>query len=150
MGQMKPPSNSPKKPVVKPLRMKNVRPKSFFEEHYYAVLLAMLCIVTILLKAGGMSFKDASLAGLLFTALVFFATQVARYFKERSSPGAEAKIAARPPQRNKRFLPRRRQRMRRPLLRPNKWTRDILRRAHSSSPHQSETPAVPRRLLLAF
>lgn len=103
MGQMKPPSNSPKKPVVKPLRMKNVRPKSFFEEHYYAVLLAMLCIVTILLKAGGMSFKDASLAGLLFTALVFFATQVARYFKERSSPGAEAKIAARPPQADKKI-----------------------------------------------
>jgi hypothetical protein len=68
-----------------------------FEEYFYAFLGIILVVVAILGKAGGMSGYDAVIAGLWLTGFTWFAWQLRRYFKERSSPES-AKGQARPAQ----------------------------------------------------
>jgi hypothetical protein len=65
--------------------------KSLFEEYYYPLLLIFSCGIILLLKAGGMSFYDAAVAGLWLGAIVFFVTQVIRYFQFRANPPGEAR-----------------------------------------------------------
>ena len=92
MATPKPQANLPKKPVVKALALGKKAPsKGLFEEYYYQALAAILCVVSLFLRAAGMSFQDALFAGLLLTAIVFFGTQVARYLKHRSDPQADEK-----------------------------------------------------------
>jgi Na+-transporting methylmalonyl-CoA/oxaloacetate decarboxylase gamma subunit len=102
MAPSRPQPNPPRKIKFRPLPGKKAKPKSLFEEHYYAILLGVFGFVTIFLKAVGMSFRDALLTGLLLAAIVFMGTQVMRYYKERSNPQAKVKAAAkRPPLDNK-------------------------------------------------
>ncbi|HET8924962.1 MAG TPA: hypothetical protein VFN26_18425 [Candidatus Acidoferrum sp.] len=67
--------------------------KSFFEEYFYACLVALLLVVTILLKAGGMSTYSASVLGLWVTGFAWFARQAKLYFDEKSKPELKKKAA---------------------------------------------------------
>jgi hypothetical protein len=87
-----------RKPLVRirlPL-VGQVKTKSLYEEYYYPLLLIFAAGLILLLKAGGMSFYDASVLGLWIGAIVFFLTQVIRYFRFKADPEAEAQDVAAP------------------------------------------------------
>jgi hypothetical protein len=85
-----------KKPLVRvrlPL-ITRAKSKTLFEEYYYAFLLLFSGCIMLLLKAGGMSFYNAVVAGLWLGAIFFFLTQVIRYFRFRANPPGEAQSVA--------------------------------------------------------
>jgi hypothetical protein len=85
-----------RKPLVRirlPL-ITRAKSKSLFEEYYYAFLLLFSGCIMLLLKAGGMSFYNAVVAGLWLGAIFFFLTQVIRYFRFRANPHEEAESVA--------------------------------------------------------
>src|SRR5437667_10379299 len=86
-------SNYSKKPVRR-VRLPKIglqKTKSLFEEYFYAFLVAISVVVTILGKAGGLSGYDAIVTGLWVGGLTWFAWQVSRYRKEQTGKGSTAK-----------------------------------------------------------
>lgn len=82
--------------VFKPLVLPKAERKSLFTEYYYPALVSLFLVVGILARAAGMSFYDATVTGLWIAAIVFFASQIFRYWKHRSNPEAERRAAAAP------------------------------------------------------
>src|SRR5256885_12532301 len=79
-------SNYSKRPVRR-VRLPKIglqKTKSLFEEYFYAFLVTISVVVTILGKAGGLSGYDAIVTGLWVGGFTSFAWQVSRYRKERS------------------------------------------------------------------
>src|SRR5882762_6896574 len=86
-------SNYSKRPVRR-VRLPKIglrKTKSLFEEYFYAFLVTITVLVTILGKAGGLSGYDAIVTGLWVGGFTWFAWQVRRYRKERASPGSTEK-----------------------------------------------------------
>jgi hypothetical protein len=95
MPPNKPPTNYSKRPIRK-VRLPKIglkETKSFFEEYFYVCLVALLLMVTILLKAGGMSTYSATVLGLWVTGFAWFARQAKLYFDEKSKPQLKKKAA---------------------------------------------------------
>src|SRR6266850_2917306 len=65
--------------------------KSLFEEYFYAFLVTITVLVTILGKAGGLSGYDAIVTGLWVGGFTWFAWQVRRYRKEQAGTGSAEK-----------------------------------------------------------
>jgi hypothetical protein len=89
----KPQSNYSKRPVRR-VRLLKIGPrttKSLFEEYFYGFVVMIWVAVTILGKAGGLSGYDAIVTGLWAGGFTWFAWQVRRYRKERTSPGSMEK-----------------------------------------------------------
>jgi hypothetical protein len=87
MALNKPQSNYSKRPIKK-VRLPKIGPrrtKGLFEEYFYGFLVGIFGIVTLLLIAGGMGISDALVMGLWVGGLTWFAWQVKRYYKEKSS-----------------------------------------------------------------
>jgi hypothetical protein len=93
MEPSKPQMRVVKKPLgrIKLPALSRVKGKSLFEEFYYPLLLIFSGCIILLLKAAGMSFYDATVAGLWLGAIAFFVTQVIRYFQFRANPQTEAR-----------------------------------------------------------
>jgi hypothetical protein len=74
------------------------RPKSFFEEYYYAVLVVEFTSISILFTAGGMTFYEGTLVGLLCTALTAVAWQFRQFAKygHEPAPARGLKAKAKP------------------------------------------------------
>ena len=92
----KPQSNYSKRPTKK-VRLPKIgsrKTKSLFEEYFYGFVVGIFAVVTLLLIAGGMDSSDALVMGLWVAGLTWFAWQVRRYFKEKSSPTVVKKTAA--------------------------------------------------------
>ena len=84
--------------ATKKLRLPKIgRPKrkSLFEEYFYAFLAIIFVVVAVLGIAGGMEGYNAVVAGLWFAVFTWFAEQLRRYLKEKSSPTAVKKAAQR-------------------------------------------------------
>ncbi len=82
--------------TTKKLRLPKIgRPKrkSLFEEYFYAFLVIIFVVVAVLGIAGGMEGYNAVVAGLWFAVFTWFAEQLRRYFKEKSSPAGAKKEA---------------------------------------------------------
>jgi len=83
--------------------------KSLFEEYFYAFLVTISVVVTILGKAVGLSGYDAIVTGLWVGGFTWFAWQVSRYRKEQTGTGSTAKsgqaVQAAEPQMTKKPLP---------------------------------------------
>jgi len=82
--------------ATKKLRLPKIGPpkrKGLFEEYFYAFLVIIFAVVAILGVAGGMEGYNAVIAGLWFAVFTWFAEQLRRYFKEKSSPAALKKEA---------------------------------------------------------
>lgn len=82
--------------MTKKLRLPKIgRPKrkSLFEEYFYAFLVIIFVVVAVLGIAGGMEGYNAVVAGLWFAVFTWFAEQLRRYLKEKSSPAAAKKEA---------------------------------------------------------
>jgi hypothetical protein len=95
MPPNKPQSNYSKRPIRR-LRLPKIgllKTKGLFEEYFYGFLVAILFIVTISLKAGGMGTSDAIVMGLWVAGFTWFAWQLKRYFKEKANPAPEKKLA---------------------------------------------------------
>ena len=86
-------SNYSKRPVrrVRLPRIGLRKTKSLFEEYFYAFLVTISVVVTILGKAGGLSGYDAIVTGLWVGGFTWFAWQVSRYRKEQTGTGSTAK-----------------------------------------------------------
>jgi hypothetical protein len=69
------------------------RTTGLFEEYLYGFLVGIWLFLSLLLKAGGMSSSDAMVIGLWVAGFAWFAWQVKRYFKEKSSPAPAKKPA---------------------------------------------------------
>jgi hypothetical protein len=67
--------------------------KSLFEEYFYASLVIIFVVVAVLGIAGGMEGFNAVIAGLWFAVFTWFAEQLRRYFREKSSPATAKKEA---------------------------------------------------------
>ena len=95
MPPNKPQSNYSKRPIkkVRLLKFGPSKAKGLLEEYFYGFLVAILLGVTLLLTAGGMGFSDAMVMGLWVTAAAWFAWQLKRYFREKSSPSVTKKTA---------------------------------------------------------
>src|SRR5256714_12408459 len=103
-------SNYSKRPVrrVRLPRIGLRKTKSLFEEYFYAFLVTITVVVTILGKAGGLSGYDAIVTGLWVGGFTWFAWQVRRYRKEQAGTGSGEKskqALQAPPQTMKRSLP---------------------------------------------
>jgi hypothetical protein len=86
-------SNYSKRPVRR-VRLPKIglrKTKSLFEEYFYAFLVTISVVVTILGKAGGLSGYDAIVTGLWVGGFTWFAWQVSRYRKEQTGTGSTAK-----------------------------------------------------------
>jgi hypothetical protein len=95
MPPNKPQSNYSNRPIRR-LRLPKIgllKTKGLFEEYFYGFLAAILFIVTILLKAGGMGTSDAIVMGLWVAGFTWFAWQLKRYFKEKANPAPGKKLA---------------------------------------------------------
>ena len=103
-------SNYSKSPVRR-VRLPKIglrKTKSLFEEYFYASLVTITLVVTILGKAGGLSGYDAIVTGLWVGGFTWFAWQVRRYRKEQAgtSSAEKARQAVQaPPQAMKMPLP---------------------------------------------
>src|SRR5437016_14411140 len=103
-------SNYSKRPVRR-VRLPKIglqKTKSLFEEYFYAFLVTITLVVTILGKAGGLSGYDAIVTGLWVGGFTWFAWQVRRYRKEQAgtSSAEKARQAVQaPPQAMKMPLP---------------------------------------------
>ena len=88
-------SNYSKRPIrrVRLLKVSQRKAKGLFDEYFYGFLLAIFVGVSVLLKAGGMGAYDAFVMGLWVAGLTWFAWQLKRYFKEKSNPAPEKKLA---------------------------------------------------------
>ena len=75
--------------VFKPLALPKAERKSLFTEYYYPALVSIFLTVAIFAKAAGMSLYDATVTGLWIAAMVFFVSQILRYWKHRVNPEAE-------------------------------------------------------------
>src|SRR5579885_193151 len=75
--------------VFKPLALPKAERKSLFTEYYYPALVSIFLTVAIFAKAAGMSLYDATVTGLWIAAMVFFVSQILRYWKHRVTPEAE-------------------------------------------------------------
>jgi len=86
-------SNYSKGPVrrVRLPRIGLRKTKSLFEEYFYAFLVTISVVVTILGKAVGLSGYDAIVTGLWVGGFTWFAWQVSRYRKEQTGTGSTAK-----------------------------------------------------------
>src|SRR2546430_3302907 len=86
-------SNYSKRPVrrVRLPRIGLRKTKSLFEEYFYAFLVTISVVVTILGKAVGLSGYDAIVTGLWVGGFTWFAWQVSRYRKEQTGTGSTAK-----------------------------------------------------------
>jgi hypothetical protein len=73
-----------------------LKTKGLFEEYFYGFLVAILFVVTILLKAGGMGTSDAVVMGLWVAGLTWFAWQLKGYFREKSIPKPGKKLTQTP------------------------------------------------------
>src|SRR2546423_1296184 len=103
-------SNYSKRPVrrVRLPRIGLRKTKSLFEEYFYAFLVTITGVVTILGKAGGLSGYDAIVTGLWVGGFTWFAWQVRRYRKEQAGTGSVEKsrqALQAPPQTMKMSLP---------------------------------------------
>jgi hypothetical protein len=65
--------------------------KSLFEEYFYGFAVTISLAVMILGKAAGLSGYDAIVTGMWAGGFTWFAWQVRRYRKERTSPGSTEK-----------------------------------------------------------
>jgi len=95
MATNKPQPNYSKRPTRK-VRLPKIGPrktKGLFEEYFYGFLVAIWLTLTLLLKAGGMGTSDAIVMGMWVAGGTWFAWQLKRYFKEKSSPAAVKKRA---------------------------------------------------------
>src|SRR5256885_9642110 len=103
-------SNYSKRPVRR-VRLPKIglqKTKSLFEEYFYAFLVTISVVVTILGKAGGLSGYDAIVTGLWVGGFTWFAWQVSRYRKEQAGTGSGEKTRetlAAPPQEMKKARP---------------------------------------------
>src|SRR5437879_68718 len=95
-------SNYSKRPVRR-VRLPKIglrKTKSLFEEYFYAFLVTITVVVTILGKAGGLNGYDAVVTGLWVGGFTWFAWQVRRYRKEQAGTGSVEKprqaVQARP------------------------------------------------------
>lgn len=82
------------------LRLPKIGPpktKGFFEEYFYACLVSIFLVVTILGKAGGLSGYDALVVGAWVAGFTWMAGQLKGYFKEKSKE-ANGKTLAHQPQ----------------------------------------------------
>jgi len=88
MAPSKPPSNFSRRPVRRLLLPKigPLKNQGLFEEYFYALLVTIFLVVSILGKAGGMSVYNALLVGLWLTVGAWFARQLKLYLKERANP----------------------------------------------------------------
>src|SRR5712692_484678 len=88
MAPSKAPSNFSRRPVRRLLLPKigPLKNQGLFEEYFYALLVTIFLVVSILGKAGGMSAYNALLVGLWLTVGAWFARQLKLYLKERANP----------------------------------------------------------------
>ncbi len=88
MASSKPPSNFSRRPVRRLLLPKigPLKNQGLFEGYFYALLVTIFLVVSILGKAGGMSAYNAILVGLWLTVGAWFARQLKLYLKERANP----------------------------------------------------------------
>jgi len=86
MQQNNPQSKPPARLRLKLPTPKQIKEKSLFEEYPYAFFAAFFALLTLLARAGGMSFGDALVLGAWFVSIAFFAWQLLRYRKEKSMP----------------------------------------------------------------
>src|SRR5712691_2873915 len=88
MASGKPPSNFSRRPVRRLLLPKigPLNDQGLFEEYFYALLVTIFLVVSIVGKAGGMSAYNAILVGLWLTVGAWFARQLKLYLKERANP----------------------------------------------------------------
>jgi len=91
MPQSNPPSKPPARLRLKLPTPRQIKEKSLFEEYPYAFFAAFFGFVTLLAKAGGASLRDALVLGAWLVSIAFFAWQVIRYRKEKSTPVAARK-----------------------------------------------------------
>jgi hypothetical protein len=93
MAQNKPLSNFSKRPI-KRVRLPKIgqrKTKGLFEEYFYGFLMAIWLTLSLLLIAGGMGTSDAMVMGMWVAGGIWFAWQLKKYFKEKSSPTAVKK-----------------------------------------------------------
>src|SRR5437879_12114395 len=86
-------SNYSKRPVRR-VRLPKIglqKTKSLFEEYFYAFLVTISVVVTILGKAGGLSGYDAIVTGLRVGGFTWFAWQAGGYRNEQTGTGSTAK-----------------------------------------------------------
>ena len=93
MSPKNPQSNYSKKPIkrVRLLKIGPAKPEGLFEEYFYGFLVAILLVVSILLKAGGLEASTALIVGLWVAGVIMLARQVRSFFKEKSQPAAKRK-----------------------------------------------------------
>jgi hypothetical protein len=96
---MPPPTPTPsyqKKTVkkVKILQLKRTKQKSLLEEHFYGILVALLCLLTVFLMGLGMEFYESTVVALWIVGIIFFARQVVRFLKGEQAPKKEVKPKA--------------------------------------------------------
>jgi hypothetical protein len=87
MATNKPQSNFSKRPI-KRVRLPKIglrKTKGLFEEYFYGFLVAIWLTLSLLLKAGGMNASDAMVMGMWVAGGAWFAWQLKKYFKEKSS-----------------------------------------------------------------
>src|SRR5438128_11965858 len=86
-------SNYSKRPVrrVRLPKMGLQKTKSLFEEYFYAFLVTISVVVTILGKAGCFSAYDADVTGLWVGGVTWLAWDVGRHRKEQTGTGSTAK-----------------------------------------------------------
>jgi hypothetical protein len=73
------------------------RTKGLFEEYFYGFLITIFLVVSLLLGAGGMGTSEALVMGLWVAGFTWFAWQLKRYFKEKSSPTLAKNLAQKVP-----------------------------------------------------
>jgi hypothetical protein len=78
---------------VRLLKISPRKTKGLLEEYFYGFLLAIFVVASLLLKAGGMGAYNALVTGLWVAGLTWFAWQLKRYFKEKTNPAPQKKLA---------------------------------------------------------
>jgi hypothetical protein len=98
MPQNNPQAKPPARLRLKLPTPKQSREKSLFEEYPYLFFVLSFAFITLLAKAGGMSFRDALVLSAWLVSIAFFVWQVARYRKEKSAqpPARRQETAHRP------------------------------------------------------
>jgi len=90
----KPQSSYSKRPIrrIKLLKFGPQKTKGLFEEYFHGFVVAITLTVMILGKAGGMSGNDAVVTGLWVGGLIWCASLVRRYQKEKSGTTEKKKL----------------------------------------------------------